>query len=370
MLGYAFMGKAHVNAYRTLPYIMWPAPLTPRLISIAGRSKRAVADAATRFGFADYTTDWRNLVSHPDVQLFDNSGPNGMHAEPTIAAAKAGKHLLCEKPLGRNADESFDMWRSAARAGVKHMTAFNYRFVPAMRLAKEMIEAGDIGEIFHFRGSYLQDWLVDPAYPHEWRLDRDQAGSGALGDLGAHVIDLARYLVGEVEAVSASTRTLISERPGGAVTVDDAFISIVDFASGASGMIEASRFAFGRKNALIWEINGSKGSMGFDLERINELRVAIADSEPGRHAQGFRDVLVTEPYHPWLKHWWPEGHVLGWEHTFVNEICHLLEAIAEDSDVGPYGATFEDGYRAAEICDAILRASENGDRQEVRYRSV
>lgn len=370
MLGYAFMGKAHVNAYRTLPYMIWPSPIEPRLACVAGRTEEAVAFAAARFGFTRYTTDWRDLVIDPDIQLFDNTGPNGLHAEPTIAAATARKHVLCEKPLGRNADESFDMWRTAASAGVKHMTAFNYRFVPAIRLAKEMIDAGELGEIFHFRGSYLQDWLIDPSYPHEWRLNRGQAGSGSLGDLGAHVIDLARYLVGEIATVIGATRTFVTNRPGGTVDVDDAFSASMEFQSGAIGVVEASRFCLGRKNALNWEINGSRGSVAFDLERINELQVSLANSEPGRIAQGFRTVLVTEAYHPWIEHWWPEGHVLGWEHTFVHEICHFLRSIADDTDVGPDGASFEDGYRAAEVCDAILSSSEGHSRKRIRYRSL
>ncbi|MCW3064028.1 MAG: oxidoreductase domain protein [Solirubrobacterales bacterium] len=370
MLGYGFMGKAHAHAYRTLSYMTWPPPLVPRLVSIGGRAEEAVSDAATRYGFERYAVDWHELAADPDVQLFDNSGPNGIHAGPTIAAAEAGKHVVCEKPLGRTADESYEMWRRVAAAGVKHMTAFNYRFVPAVRLAREMIEAGDLGDIFHFRGRYLQQWLVDPAFPRAWRLDREQSGSGALGDLGAHVIDLARYLVGEVASVFGETRTFIPDRPGGSVDVDDAFGATLQFDAGAFGVIEASRFATGRKNSLTWEINGSKGSLAFDLERLNELQVNLSGSEPGRRAQGFRTVLVTAPDHPFAEHWWPDGHVLGWEHTFVHELHHLLAAMADDTDVGPHGATFEDGYRAAEVCDAIIRAGESGQREGVTYRSL
>ena len=210
MLGYAFMGKAHANGYKTLPYMTWPPPLRPRLVSIAGRDEAAVSEAAQRYGFQRYVTDWRELVSDPEVQLFDNGGPNNLHAEPTIAAAEAGKHVLCEKPLGRTAEESYEMWQRVAATGVRHMTAFNYRFVPAVRLAREMLEAGELGDVLHFRGRYLQEWgtTTDDA----WRFHKAEAGSGALGDLGAHVVDLARYLVGEITTVSATTRTFMPGR--------------------------------------------------------------------------------------------------------------------------------------------------------------
>jgi len=368
MLGYAFMGKAHSNAYKTLAYMTWPPPLTPRLVAIGGRTEEAVAEAARRYGFEHAVTDWRDLVSDERIQLFDNSGPNNLHAEPTIAAAEAGKHVLCEKPLGRTADESYETWQRVEAAGVKHMCAFNYRFVPAVRLAREMIEAGELGEIYHFRGRYLQEWILDADFPMVWRLDRDAAGSGALGDLGAHVIDLSRYLVGEIATVTGVTRTFIEDRPGGKVDVDDAFEAVVEYENGAVGTIEASRFCPGRKNSFTWEINGSKGSLVFDLERLNELQVHLRDSKPGERAQGFRTVLVSEANHPFWEHWWPHGHIIGWEHSFVHEIHHLLSAIAADGDVAPHGATFQDGYRTAEICDAIVRSSDTGRKETVTYR--
>jgi predicted dehydrogenase len=370
MLGYAFMGKAHSNAYKTLQYMTWPPPLRPVLVAVAGRNRKAVADAARRYGFSEPVIDWRAVVADERVQLFDNTGPNDQHAEPTIAAAEAGKHVLCEKPLGRTAAESHEIWRRAAAARVKHMCAFNYRFVPAVRLARNMIEAGELGEIYHFRGRYLQEWIVDPQFERVWRLDKEAAGSGALGDLGAHVIDLARFLVGEISSVSGLARTFIPERPGGHVDVDDAFEAVVDFDNGAVGTIEASRFCQGRKNALSFEVNGSKGSLVFELERLNELQVHLVESRPGAQAQGFRQVLVSEAYHPFWEWWWPHGHIIGWEHTFVHEIHHLLQAIATDGDVRPYGADFEDGYRAAEVCDAIVRSSETGRRVEIAYRGL
>ena len=361
MLGYAFMGKAHANAYRTLSYMTWPPPLRPELVAIAGRNEEAVAEAARRYGFANHVTDWHDVVSDPGITLFDNSGPNDLHAEPTIAAAEAGKHVICEKPLGRDAGESYETWQRVQAAGVKHMCAFNYRFVPAVRLARQIVESGDLGEIRHFRASYLQDWGTTTEAV--WRFDKAAAGSGALGDLAAHVVDLARYLVGEVEAVSGIAATF---QPGR--EVDDAVEAAVAFEGGAVGTIEATRFATGRKNALRWELNGSKGSIAFDLERLNELQVHFDGSSPGPAMQGFRTVLVTEADHPFWEHWWPPGHIIGWEHTFVHEIHHLLTAIRDDADVAPYGATFEDGYRAAEVCDAILRSAQSGAREKVSYR--
>ena len=355
MLGYAFMGKAHSNAYKTLAYMTWPPPMMPQLVAIAGRNEEAVAEAARRYGFGENFGDWKELVADDRVELFDNCGPNNLHAEPTIAAAEAGKHVVCEKPLGRDAAESYETWRRVKATGVKHMCAFNYRFVPAIRLARQIIESGDLGEIQHFRGAYLQEWGTTEG--DIWRFQKDVAGSGALGDLGAHVIDLARYLVGEIAAVSALTATF---QPGR--DVDDAVEAAVAFQSGAVGTIEASRFCQGRKNHFTWEINGSKGSLAFDLERLNELQYSEGNA-------GFRDVLVSEADHPFWQHWWPQGHMIGWEHSFVHELHHLLTAIRDDTDVAPHGATLEDGYRAAEVCDAMLRSAETGARETVEYKT-
>jgi predicted dehydrogenase len=368
MLGYSFMGKAHANAFRTVGYMMWPPPVQPELVVVAGRDESAVAEAARRYGFKAHTTDWHDVVTDPRVDIFDNCGPNFMHAEPTIAAAEAGKHVICEKPLGRDADESFETWRRVAATGVKHLCAFNYRFLPAIRLARELIESGELGEIRHYRARYLQDWITEPDFPMVWRLDREQAGSGALGDLGSHIIDLGHYLVGDIASVSGLTRTFIDDRPGGTVDVDDAFEATVEFEGGAVGTLEATRFARGRKNALSLELNGSNGSIAFDLERLNELQVSVPSLPTS--VDGFRTVSVTESEHPFMANWWPPGHVIGWEHTFVHEIHHLLKAIAEDGDVEPHGATFRDGYRAAEVCDAIARSSEAGQSVDIRYRSL
>jgi predicted dehydrogenase len=359
MLGYAFMGKAHSNAFHKIGYMTWPPPLRPRLVAIAGRNEEAVTEAARRYGFERTTTKWEDLVSDPEIGLLDNLGPNALHAAPTIAAAEAGKHVVCEKPLGRDADESYEIWSRVAATGVKHMCAFNYRFVPAVRLARELIDGGELGDIRHFRGRYLQDW--GDTSEEVWRFDREAAGSGALGDLAAHVIDLSRYLVGEIEAVGGFLRTFIPGRE-----VDDAVEATVEFQGGAVGTIEATRLALGRRNAFQWEINGTKGSLYFDMERLNELQVFRAD---GDRARGFKTVLVSEADHPFWEHWWPPGHIIGWGETFVHELHHFLTAIAGDRDVAPHGATFEDGYRAAEIADAIARSSESGRRESIVYRA-
>ena len=360
MLGYAFMGKAHSSAFLKLPHHAWPPPLVPRLVAIAGRNEESVAAAAQRYGYERWTTDWRDIVSDERIGLFDNGGPNSLHAEPTIAAAEAGKHVLCEKPLGRTADESYEIWRRVAATGVKHLCGFNYRFVPAVRLARELIQEGALGEIRHFRGRYLQDWGDDPSLD-TWRFHPDEAGSGALGDLGTHVIDLARFLVGEIGACPASCA------PSSRGAVDDALEAAVEFEAGAVGTIEATRLAFGRRNAFQWEINGSDGSLYFDMERMNELQVFGGDDDRTR---GFRTVLATEASHPFMEFWWPPGHIVGWGDTFMHEAHHLLQAIATDGDVAPYGATFEDGYRASEIADAIVRSSASGRRETLEFRTL
>lgn len=364
MLGYAFMGKAHANAYRTLSYMTWPPPLQPELVMIAGRNREAVDEAGARYGFTEAVTDWEQIVADERVGLFDNCGPNGLHADPTREAARAGKHVLSEKPLGRDAEESFALWQDVAATGVVHMCAFNYRFVPAVRLAHELIAAGEIGEVRHFRARYLQSWGTEESLM-TWRFDRQQAGSGALGDLGAHIVDLARYLVGEITAVSGTVRTFIEDRAGHAVDVDDAFTALIDFDTGATGTLEASRLCIGRLNHLALEVNGSHGSIAFDLERLNELQVCV----DGGATTGFQTVNVTDPNHPFMEYWWPPGHIIGWEHTFVHEIHHLLRAIESGGEVRPHGADFEDGYRAAEVCGAVIASSQSGRREEVRYRA-
>ncbi|MBN1249869.1 MAG: Gfo/Idh/MocA family oxidoreductase [Anaerolineae bacterium] len=372
MLGYAFMGKAHSNAYKKIPYMMYPPPAVPELTAICGRNEANVREAARRYGYHKYYTDWHDLLKDEEVQIFDNGAPNYLHGEPCIAAAEAGKHLVCEKPLGLSPEESKAMLDAAEKAGVKHLVGYNYRFVPAIRLARELIESGKLGRIYHFRGVYLQEWVL----PHynvgmTWRLDKDVAGCGALGDLGTHLIDLGRFLVGEIETVSAMTRIFVDERPRddgtmAKVEIDDAFVSTVAFENGAIGTLEATRFAAGRKNHEVIEVNGEKGTIKFDLERLNELEVHWIDEEP-KTTQGMKTVLVSEPYHPWWSNWWPQGHMIGWEHTFIHELTHLLDCIVNDKDVAPYGATFLDGYRADCVVAAILESAETKRQVDVVY---
>ena len=365
MLGYSFMGKAHSNAYIKMPKFFYPPPARPRMVAICGRTKEKVADAAARYGYETYYTDWRDLIKDERIELVDNGLPNNQHRDPCIVAAEAGKHVLCEKPLATNVKEAKEMYEAAEKAGVKHMTGFNYRFVPAISLAKKFIEEGYIGEILQYRAVYLQEWIMDPNFELVWRLRKSVAGSGALGDLGAHITDLARFLVGDIKAVCGMTKTFIEERPlpkdptkRGKVDVDDAFIALLRFRNGAIGSLEASRFAAGRKNYERLEIHGTEGSITFNLERLNELEVySKRDSED---RMGYKTILVTDTVHPYVEHWWPEGHIIGWEHTFVHEVYHLIDCIVNDKDVAPIGATFHDGLKCQEVLDAVLQSAEQG----------
>ena len=372
MLGYAFMGKAHSNALKKLPYMMYPPVAIPKLVAIAGRNEEATAEAAKRYGYSRYYTDWRQLVDDPEVQVFDNGGPNDAHAEPCNRAAAAGKHIFCEKPLGRTAEESKAMLDAVTKAGVKHMVAHNYRFVPAIVQARKLIESGQMGRIFHFRAVYLQEWIMDPNFPKVWRLDKSVAGSGTLGDLGSHIIDLARFLVGEPKQVMAMTKTFIDERPlpdgsgRGKVDVDDAFVSLFEFENGAIGTLEASRFAAGRKNHEVLEINAERGTIRFNMERMNELEVYWADEQP-KETRGFHTVQISESYHPYWENWWPHGHIIGYEHSFVHEFHHFFDALVNGKSIEPYGATFVDGYRNAVIGDAILASAQSKRAVDIKY---
>ena len=365
MLGYAFMGKAHTNAYIKMPIFFYPPPAKPKLVAIFGRTEERVKEAARRFGYKKYYTDWRELIRDPEVEVVDNGLPNSMHKDPCIMAAELGKHVFCEKPLARDAKEAEEMYRAVEKAKVKHMVGFNYRFVPAIRLAKKLIDEGYIGKILQYRAVYLQEWIMDPNFPLVWRLRKDVAGSGALGDLGAHIIDLARFLVGEIDSVVGVMKTFIEERPlpedpskKGKVDVDDAFIALVKFENGVIGSIEASRFCAGRKNYERVEIHGSEGTIVFNLERFNELEVYTNKDPLDR--RGFKNILVTESVHPFYDKWWPHGHVIGWEHTFIHEVYHFFDAIANDKPIEPWGATFYDGLRVNQIMDAIVRSAESG----------
>lgn len=370
MLGYAFMGKAHANALKKLPYMVYPPPAVPKLAAIAGRTETKVREAALRYGFARAYTDWRAMIDDPAVEVFDNAGPNDLHLEPNIAAARAGKHVISEKPLGRNAEECKAMWEAVRKARVKHQVAFNYRFVPAVRLVRNLIDAGRLGQIYHFRAAYLQEWIASADFPMVWRLQADHAGSGALGDLGSHIIDLARYLVGEPRSVIARTETFIKQRKNAKgkmqkVDVDDAFQAIVEYRNGAVGTLEASRFCPGRKNHNVFELNAEKGSVRFNLENLNEIEVFWRDGDADTN--GFVKVLVSESHHPFWSSWWPQGHIIGWEHTFVHEFAHFFDAIVNKKAVAPHAADFEDGYRNAVICDAILASARDRKQIDVAY---
>jgi predicted dehydrogenase len=326
---------------------------------LCGRTASNVERAARDLGWAEAATDWRDVVRRRDIDLVDVSTPGDSHAEIAIAAAEAGKAVICEKPLANTVKEAEAMLAAVQRAGVPHMVCHNYRRVPALQLARQIIEEGRLGRIHHFRAAYLQDWLVDPAFPRVWRLDRNQAGSGALGDIGSHAIDLARFLVGEIVELCGAVETFLNERPliedplrRGPVTVDDAAAAVVRFENGALGTIEATRFAPGRKNGNRLEINGSLGSIAFDLERFNELQVYFRADDP---LAGFRTVLVTEPSHPYMKAYWPPGHPIGYEHTFMHTFYDLLEAMASGTPPSP---GFEDGVRNQRVLEAIEQSSE------------
>ena len=362
MLGYRFMGRAHSNALARLPMFFPEAPAIERH-TLIGRDEEALAEAADQFGFAHTATDWEDVIDEVDV--FYNLGPNHLHAEPSIAALKAGTPVFCEKPLAPTLEDAGRMRDAAAEAGVPAGCAFNYRFVPAIQYAKGLIDDGELGEIHHVRGRYLQDWLVDPEAEWAWRMDADLAGSGALGDLGAHTVDLARFLVGEqtgdIERVSGNLRTFVDERPvyddagdveeHRPVTVDDAYTAQAEFENGAVGSFEASRFATGHKNDHTIVIHGSEGSLKFSLERLNELEVLTGDS------RGYETVLVTDETDPYVDHWWPPGHTLGWEHTFVHENYEFLSAVEGRTAFAP---SFSEAYEVQSVLDAVERADETG----------
>ena len=354
LIGYAFMGKAHSNAWRQVVPFMSPAR-TPRMKVICGRTRDKVEAAAREFGWEEAATDWREVVAREDIDLIDISTPGDSHAEIAIAAARAGKAVLCEKPLANTVDEARAMVAAVEQAGLVHRLCHTSRRIPAVMLAKSLIQSGRLGTVRHFRGTYLQDWIVDPNFPLVWRLDKTQAGSGALGDLGAHVVDLARFLVGEISDVSGHLETFIKDRPvpgnptaRGTVTVDDASLALVRFENGAIGTIEATRMAPGRKNYNRFEVNGSRGSIAFDLERMNELEVYLEDDDVA--VRGFHRVLATEPEHPFVKSWWPPGHIIGYEHTFVHTVYDLLEAVNERRIPEP---NFHDGLKNQLVLAAI-----------------
>jgi len=359
LIGYAFMGRAHSNAWRQVSRFFSPR-LTPRMKVICGRDKRAVARAATKLGWEEWATDWREVIARPDVDVVDISTPGDSHAEIAIAAAKAGKAILCEKPLANTAREAKQMLAAVKKAGVVNMLCHNYRRAPAVMLARELVASGKLGRIFHYRGTYLQDWPIDPALPLVWRFRKDKAGSGALGDILSHSLDLGRFVLGsEVTEVAATLETFVKQRPlpenpkkKGRVTVDDAAVALARFANGAVGSIEGTRFAAGRKNYNRFEVNGSKGSVAFHMERMNELEYYSLEDDP--KLQGFRVIQATDPGHAYFKAWWPAGHIIGYEHTFTHTILDFLDAVASKKRVRP---DFEDGVRNQLVLDAIEKAA-------------
>ncbi len=367
LIGYAFMGRAHSNAYRQTSAFF--SPRRPaRMKVICGRTATEVERARQALGWEEGATDWREVVRRKDIDLVDVCTPGDSHAEIAIAAARAGKHVLCEKPLANSLKDAERMLAAVEQAGVAHMICHNYRRAPAVMLARQLIREGALGEIRHYRGTYLQDWMSDPAAPFNWRLDRTKAGSGALGDIASHSIDLARFLVGEIAEVSAGLTTFVTTRPvaGKArtraeVTVDDAAMALVHFANGATGTIEATRMANGRKNFNRFEINGRLGSVAFNLERMNELEVYFDNDPP--HLRGFRTIMVTEQSHQFIGHWWPPGHVIGYEHTFVHTVYDLLEAIADETVPTP---NFSDGVENQRVLTTIERASKSRRWEEVK----
>jgi predicted dehydrogenase len=358
IVGTQFMGRAHSNAWMDVGKF-YDLPARPAMKAACDNVEENLEPFCKRFGWEDQETDWKKLVARDDIDVIDICTSNNMHMPIAVAAAKAGKHILCEKPVAMNAAEAKAMLDAAESAGVKHMVAFNYRRVPAIALARQMIDEGKIGKIFHFNAVYYQDWLVDPDFPYVWRHDKKVAGSGAHGDMNAHIVDLARYLVGEIEAVCGAEEVFIRERKlidgsgMGKVTADDALFSLARFSDGALGSFMATRLASGRKNYLRFELFGSKGSLLFNLERLNEIQY-YTRSEAGRE-QGFRTILATESDHPFINKWWPPGHIIGWEHTFIHEVGDLLTAIAEDQPIAP---DFFDGLRNQQVLDAMQTAAE------------
>jgi predicted dehydrogenase len=374
MVGYAFMGRAHSQAWRTVGPFFDP-PYTPRMVALAGRSREGVGAAARQLGWASVETDWKALLRRGDIQVIDICTPGDSHAEIAIAALDAGKHVLCEKPLANTVAEAEAMTAAAERAasrGIRSMVGFNYRRVPAIALARRFVADGRLGSIRHVRAQYLQDWIVDPDFPLVWRLDKEKAGSGALGDIGAHIIDTAQFITGDhLIGVSAIMETFVKERPiaeasaglgassgtgTGRVTVDDAAVFIGRTAGGVLASFEATRFATGRKNALRIEVNGSLGTIAFDFESMNELQ--FYDHTLDDADAGFRRILVTESAHPYMAAWWPPGHLIGYEHTFTHEIRDFVDAIANETDPVP---SFADGLRVQRVLAAVEHSATSGN---------
>ena len=372
MVGYAFMGAAHSQAWRTVNHA-FDLPLSARMSVVCGRDESKVAAAAGKLGWESHATDWREVIQRDDIDLVDICTPGDTHAEIALAALAAGKHVLCEKPLANSVAEAREMAEAAAAArtrGIRAMCGFNYRRVPAVALMRKLVADGRIGTLRHVRAVYLQDWIVDPQFPLVWRLRKDVAGSGALGDIGAHIVDLTQYVTGQlITGVSALTETFVRQRPlpaeaaglsaagnghagSGEVTVDDAALFLARLDGGAIATYEATRFATGRKNGLRVELNGSLGTVAFDFERMNELE--FYDATVPAAEQGFSRILVTEPEHPYMAAWWPAGHLIGYEHSFTHEVHDLIKAIAAGEDPAP---SFADALQVQLVLDAVERSA-------------
>jgi predicted dehydrogenase len=369
LIGYRFMGKAHSNAWRQAPHF-FNLKANIELHTICGRNAASVQAARAQLGWQNAATDWHEVVESPLIDIVDIGTPNDSHAEIAIAAARNGKHILCEKPLALNVKQAEAMLTAAQKAKVVHMVCHNYRRIPAIALAKKMIGEGALGKIFHFHARYAQDWLLDPEFPLNWRLQKEVSGSGANGDINAHIIDLGRYLVGEFKEVCGLLNTFVTERPVaealvrqsgstrklGKVTVDDAAMFIGRMENGALANLEATRFAAGRKNHIEIEINGSKGSLYFDFEDMNRLK--FYNGEDPKDRQGFRDILVTERgVQPYIANWWPPGHIIGYEHTFIHTIADFVNACVEGKPVQP---TFEDGLKNQRVLAAVEESNQKG----------
>jgi len=367
LIGYRFMGKAHSNAWRQAPHF-FNLKANVELHTICGRNAAGVQAARAQFGWQNSTKDWKEVIESPLIDIVDIGAPNHLHAEIAIAAARNGKHVLCEKPLALNVKQAEAMLAAAQKAKIVHMVCHNYRRIPALALAKKMMGEGVLGKIFHFHARYAQDWLVDPEFPINWRLQKETSGSGANGDINAHIIDLGRYLVGEFKEVCGLLHTFVTERPladvlakgarkMGRVTVDDAAMLIGRMENGVLANLEATRYASGRKNHIEIEINGSKGSLYFDFEDMNRLKFFNGDDPKDR--QGFRDILVTEcgGVQPYVGNWWPPGHLIGYEHTFVHTVADFVNACVDGKPVAP---TFEDGLKNQRVLAAVEESNQKG----------
>jgi predicted dehydrogenase len=370
ILGYKFMGRAHSNAYRQVSHF-FPGKFTPRLKVICGRDRTATEAAARQLGWEEVETDWRKVVERKDIDVIDISTPGHLHHDQALAAADAGKHIICEKPLANTLPDAREMLRAVQKAGVKHMLMHNYRKIPAVAFVRRLVDEGRLGQVYHYHGAYLQDWIMDPQFPLVWRLQKKLAGAGALGDIGSHAIDLARYLNSEFSSVVGHLTTFIKERPltsedggrreakGGAgtgkVTVDDDANLLARFSNGSVGVFESSRFCGGRRNFNTFQMYGSKGSVAFNLERMNELE--FYDVENPKGEQGYKNINVTEAVHPYVGAWWPSGHIIGYEHTFVHAVHDFLTALENDTLPSP---NFTDGVKNQAVLEAVERSAKSG----------